>query len=263
MAGPITWQNISGDTGVRDASNALVNASRSFNTGLGDITQAIEGQRDSQLGNLKQQNTSNRNLLEDAINRFGTAAELKAAQENGDIQNLLNSLGPNVKSTGLNDLITNRIDTLTSRENAEAKRAGADIADQITGLLADGKFDVASAIRADNLDVLDQANMLGATSQEFKNSLLARQKATGSKVQDQYNSLINEGKFTEAEDFRTKNSKALGDAGLLDDTARYGKEVFRQDQEYQRRQEGLKASEEADSLVRSNIKRTLERQQVK
>ena len=269
MAGPITWQNITGDTGVRDASNALSNASQSFNAGLRDITQAIQGQRDTQLANLQQQNKSNRTLLEDAINRYGTAAELQSAQDSGAIQSLIDSLGPNVNRTGLSDLITNRIDTLTGREDAQAKRAGADVADQITGLLADGQFDAATQLRQDNMDVLDRANLLGTTSQQFKESLLASQKVTGSKVQDEFNSRVLAGDFEGAQKYRDANQKAFADAGLLDDSQRFLQEqqraqvlLGRQDDAYNQQQAELKAGREADALVRGNLQRTLEAQQV-
>jgi hypothetical protein len=174
MAGPITWRNVSGDTGVRDASNALDSASQSILGGLNRLGGVVKDQQKLQADNQANARTNSNNALLDGLSsQFKTSEDLEAAMEDGRVESLFAQLGGNVDPELKRTAVEDQLNTLYTKENQAYdrdvvgfKRAAAPKQDEFRALLAKDP-EKAQSFLDDNSDIFNSANIYGALTQEL------------------------------------------------------------------------------------------------
>lgn len=119
MATPITWQNVSGPS-LAEASRPLDSAARAFDMGFGALNGVLQQRNRIADQNHLTGRENNTAAFQDAVAKYRTVDELKAAQASGVFDQLLSSLGPNIDNKAIRGAVDSRLTGLMTQQ----KQAG-------------------------------------------------------------------------------------------------------------------------------------------
>lgn len=119
MAQPIRWDNING-SGLSEASRPLEAAQRSFLGAFDTIGNTLQQRQQMEDANWQTTRTNNTNAFLDAVSKFRTPEELRAAQaQGGALDQLRQQFGNQVDPTAVRGAADARVATLQQQAQQE------------------------------------------------------------------------------------------------------------------------------------------------
>lgn len=135
---PITWKNVGGDTGHREAGWLTQGAADSMNQGINALRGILNEQRQTEQQNFQTTRKNNTAAYLDGLQQYGSVDELEAAQTSGALEALRSSLGPNIDRNVVRNAASERLNALRTQETQanefEKDRLQRDVAPLVESL---------------------------------------------------------------------------------------------------------------------------------
>lgn len=165
---PITWKNVNGNTGHRDAAAILDGAGRSLNKGLDSLGGILNEAQTIQEDNYQNERSNNTQAYLDKLASFGDVGELQAAQSDGSLDTFLAGLGNNIDKNQVRGAADTRLNALRSAESttreyelSKLRADNAPLLEQIEAANARGNTQLRDSLIASNADTLDKLGIRG------------------------------------------------------------------------------------------------------